>query len=69
MYEVAIFDGLTAEEVLSIYQGGLTVEETDMSYRESDDSWVSIDMPRSGSRYRNQLVVLSEQGQIYFGSF
>lgn len=66
--EVAIFDGLTAGEVLTIYQGGRTVDELGYSYKESTDTWVSADQPRGGSRYKIQIVALSDQGKIYFGA-
>jgi len=50
--------------------------DADLVWDEETKTWYSIDtaigaerMPQSGGRYRNQLVCLSEQGKIYFGSF
>ncbi len=66
--EVAIFDGLTANEVLAIYRGGLTAEDNDYNYKESTDEWVTVDLPRSGGRYKSQLISVSDQGKVYFGA-
>ena len=37
------------------------------TWKESTEEWVSTDLKRSGGRYKTQIVVLSEQRQIYFG--
>jgi hypothetical protein len=41
--------------------------DPDLVWDEGTESWISVDA-RGGSRYQVQIVVVSDQGKIYFGS-
>ena len=66
--EVSIFDGLTQSQIEDIYNSGTSAHYSGMTWKESTDEWVSADMSRGGSRYKPQLVTVSDQGKIYFGA-
>lgn len=68
MDEVAIFDTLTEADITAIYQGNRTPSENGFNYKESTEAWVTNDLPRSGGRYKHQLIAVSDQGNVYFGS-
>ena len=42
--------------------------DEDKTWKESTEEWITGDLERSGARYKPQLVVLSDQGKIYFGA-
>lgn len=41
--------------------------DEDKVWDEATETWVSND-GRGGARYQNQIIIINEQGQIYFSS-
>jgi hypothetical protein len=73
--ELAIFNGLTAADVTSLYEGGLQNydetkvwdEETKLWYAETTDT-AKQRLAQAGGRLKSTIIAVSDQAKIYFGT-